>query len=925
MVDGNLAEEKIEKIRMAGVGNLEAFDLGQPQKWTAYIERFELFLLANDVKEADRQKAAFLTLAGAPLYELLASLASPKKVSDISLDEIKTILTAHFSPRPSEISAFYHFFKRDQLPDESISNYVAALRTLAVDCNFGTALDRMLRDRLVCGLRDASLQKGFLAEKDLTLQNVVDQSLSSEAANLNVMAMRPQESVHAVKSGRLRHKNAAGDKQQPCGGCGGLHPRKQCPHAESLCYACGSKGHIKRVCRSASKSAKGTTAKAAQTTASKGTTKGNNRRDTVNQITPLVNQKKSISVIINGSTCTFEVDSGSPVTIMTERTFNKIWADARPDLSKCDLDLNDYQRNQIPVKGVVDVSIVYNRRKIDNLPLIIANGGGTNLVGCNWFDALGIRIEGVFAVSSGVSIQNVLNKYEHLFSAELGRYTGPPVSLQVDTAVQPIRLPPRRIPFAIKGLVDDEIDRLCNQGVLKPVDYSDWATPIVPVVKKDGSIRICGDYKSTVNKAIKQHCHQIPAMHTLLASIEGGSIYAKIDLAQAYQQLVVDESSALLQTLSTHRGAFMATRLQFGIASAPGIFQSCIERILQGISGVLPYFDDVVIMGKSEEELAKRLEEIFQRFEKSGLRLRKDKCIFGVPSVDFLGFKIDALGIRPSADKVKAIHDAPSPKDKKQLQAVLGLLNFYHAFLPHKATLAEPLHRLLDKNARWSWEKHHEQAFNSLKKLISSDDVLVHYDEKLPLVLTCDASPYGIGAVLSHKFADGSEKPIAFYSRTLSKAERNYAQIDREAVALVAGVKKFHNYLYGRFFTLVTDHRPLLGIFTTTKQMPNVISNQMLRRSIFLSAYNFELVHRAGQKMGNADFLSRCPIEASTESASTEEILMIELSANTVISPEQIAAHTAKNSELSKVLNWVLRGWPSTIERSDQMYPVYCR
>ena len=123
IVDGNLAEEiKIEKVSMAGVGNLEPFDLNQPHKWTTYIERFELFLLANDVKEANRQKAAFLTLAGAPLYELLASLASPKKVSDITLDEIKTILKAHFSPRPSEISAFYHFFKRDQLPDESISS-----------------------------------------------------------------------------------------------------------------------------------------------------------------------------------------------------------------------------------------------------------------------------------------------------------------------------------------------------------------------------------------------------------------------------------------------------------------------------------------------------------------------------------------------------------------------------------------------------------------------------------------------------------------------------------------------------------------------------------------------------------------------------------------------------------------------------------
>ncbi|XP_054737893.1 uncharacterized protein K02A2.6-like [Anastrepha obliqua] len=922
--------QEVKRVNMAGVGNLEPFDLNQPNKWSTYMARFGLFLLANDVQEEGRQKAAFLTLAGAPLYDLLTSLASPKQVSNLNLPDIKTILTNHFSPRPSEIAAYYHFHKRDQYTDESVSNYIAALRTLAVDCNFGTALDRMLRDRFVCGMKDEGLQKSLLAEKDLTVQKVIERALSNEAAAISAMAMRhPSEPVNVVNDNRFRTrtKNAVNRNQQlSCNGCGGSHPRKQCPYRESLCNACGVKGHLQRACRSASNVNSHRASSSNSTNARSGSMrKKSSRRENVNQITPLVNQKKSISVTINGRTCIFEVDSGSPVTIMTESTFNSVWSNRRPNLSKCDVDLSDYQRNHIPVKGIIDVSIYYNRRKIDNLPLIIANSGGSNLVGCNWFDALGMRIEGVFAVNSGLSIKAILKKYDHLFSTDLGRYTGPPVSLQIDSAVPPVRLPPRRIPFAIKGPVEEEIDRLCCQGILEPVDYSDWATPIVPVVKKDGSIRICGDYKSTLNKAIKPHCHQIPAVSTLLASIEGGSIYAKIDLAQAYQQLVVDERSSLLQTVSTHKGAFKVTRLQFGISSAPGIFQSCIENVLQNIPGVLPYFDDIVVMGKSEDELANRLEQIFVRFDKAGLRLRKDKCQFSVPSIEFLGFKLDNLGIRPSHDKIKAIHEAPSPKDKKQLQAFLGLLNFYHAFLPNKATIAEPLHRLLDKSARWSWKEQHETAFNTLKRLIASENVLIHYNENLPLVLTCDASPYGLGAVLSHRLADGSEKPIAFYSRTLSKAERNYAQIDREAVALVSGVKKFHNYLYGRFFTLVTDHRPLLGIFTTSKPVPNVISNTMLRRSIFLSAYNFNLVHRAGLRMGNADFLSRCPMLSEAESTTTEDILMVEISAKPVVSAQLIASQTSKDPELSKVFNWVLRGWPSKINRSDKLYQYFCR
>lgn len=157
------------------------------------------------------------------------------------------------------------------------------------------------------------------------------------------------------------------------------------------------------------------------------------------------------------------------------------------------MDLNDYQRNPIPVKGVIDVLIHYNRRKIDNLPLIIISGGGSNLVGCNWFDALGIHTEGVYAINSGISIESILDKFKHLFSPELGRYTGPPVALHINSATPPVRLPPRRISFATKGLYEEEIDRLCSQGILEPVEYFQWATPTVPVVKEDGSIRICGD------------------------------------------------------------------------------------------------------------------------------------------------------------------------------------------------------------------------------------------------------------------------------------------------------------------------------------------------------------------------------------------------------------------------------------------------
>uniref|UniRef100_A0A8C5M2W2 ribonuclease H n=1 Tax=Leptobrachium leishanense TaxID=445787 RepID=A0A8C5M2W2_9ANUR len=259
-----------------------------------------------------------------------------------------------------------------------------------------------------------------------------------------------------------------------------------------------------------------------------------------------------------------------------------------------------------------------------------------------------------------------------------------------------------------------------------------------------------------------------------------------------------------------------------------------MERTLKNIPGVCLYFDDVLIAGESASVLAERLRAVL-RFREAGLKLKREKCRIGVESTDFLGFRIDAAGIHPSEVKLQPIQQAPTPKSKGELQAFLGLLNFYHSFLPHKAALAEPLHCLLDKQAPWVWSSTQNKAFSVVKSLLSSDSVLVHFNETLPVTLACDASPYSIGAVLSHRMPDGREAPVTYYSRTLSPAERNYAQIDKEALAIVAGIKKFHDFLYGRTSTIFTDHKPLLGLFTADKQTPQILSPRMLRWSIFMA------------------------------------------------------------------------------------------
>ena len=336
-----------------------------------------------------------------------------------------------------------------------------------------------------------------------------------------------------------------------------------------------------------------------------------------------------------------------------------------------------------------------------------------------------------------------------------------------------------------------------QQGVIQPVDFADWAAPIVPVLKSDkSSVRICGDFKVTVNKFTKVDRYPIPKVDELLSTLAGGKLFTKLDLTQAYQQVCLDEESRKMVVINTHKGLFQFNCMPFGISSAPGIFQRVMESLLQGIPHVVVYLDDILITGKSHEEHLACLKEVLSRLEKSGLHLKKEKCHFFQEEVEYLGFKIDAQGIHPTLAKLEAIREAPSPGNVSELKAYLGLLSYYSKFLPNLSQEFAPLYRLLQKSSQWRWTQTEQTAFEKSKKLLSSDSVLIHFDASKDIVLACDASQSGLGVVLSHKMSDGSERPVAFASRTLSPAEKNYSQVEKEALACVFGVKKFHIFVW---------------------------------------------------------------------------------------------------------------------------------
>ena len=540
----------------------------------------------------------------------------------------------------------------------------------------------------------------------------------------------------------------------------------------------------------------------------------------------------TVNMQLDGKAVNFEIDTGCCLTVMNEETFKEAWKHTKPpSLRPMKIKLETYTGDPVKVVGVTLVKVKYKQQE-GNLPLVVVEGDGPSLLGQGWREEIcpdwrdiknSRKARKVHQVKTTENpLQQMLNKHEEVFKEELGTLKGTKATIHVKHDAPPRFFRPRSVPFAMRAKIDEEIDRLLKEGIISPVKYAEWAAPVVPLLKPTGNIRLCGDYKLTVNTVASLEQYPIPRMEDLFAALSGGKQFSKLDMSHAYQQILLNDESKQYVTVNTHRGLFTYNRLPFGVASAPAIFQRTMEGLLKGIPLVVVYLDDILVSGVDDADHLRNLDEVLSRLEEAGLRLKRSKCAFMQKEVEYLGHIVDAQGLHPVEKKVKAIMDAPTPTNVTELKAYLGLLNYYNKFLPNLATLLAPLHELLRHDVSWTWQKKQEEAFQKSKNLLHSADVLVHFSTDQELVLSCDASPYGVGAVLSHKMEDGSERPLGFMSRTLSPTEKRYSQLDKEGLAVIFGIKKFHKYLYVRVFTIYTDHKPLISLFNVKKPIPQM-------------------------------------------------------------------------------------------------------
>ena len=301
-------------------------------------------------------------------------------------------------------------------------------------------------------------------------------------------------------------------------------------------------------------------------------------------------------------------------------------------------------------------------------PILVVQGDRPNLLGRNILEVIRMDWANMFLVCNSVTSSQLVGEFPHVFCEELGTLRGETVKLYVDKNAMPRFHKPRPVPCVIKDKTEDELQRLQEDGIIEPVTFSKWAAPIVPVRKGTG-VRICGDYKVTVNQAVIEDKYPLPRGEDLYASLACGSTFAKLDLSRAYMQLILDEESREYVTINTHKGLFRYTRLSFCVSVAPSVFQRTLESLLADIPNVCIFLDDILVTGKTEQEHVENLRTVLQRLENAGLRLNQQKCELFRSSVTYLGHRIDRNGLHPTADKVEAVRNAPRPTNVKELRA----------------------------------------------------------------------------------------------------------------------------------------------------------------------------------------------------------------------------------------------------------------
>lgn len=481
------------------------------------------------------------------------------------------------------------------------------------------------------------------------------------------------------------------------------------------------------------------------------------------------------------------------------------------------------------------------------------------------------------------------------------------VQHRIDTGgANPIRQAPRRLPLAKREEAAQIIKDMEAEGVIEP-SSSPWTSPVVLVKKKDGSSRFCVDYR-LLNNVTKKDSYPLPRIDDTLDTLGGCKLFSTLDLKSGYWQVGMSAEDKEKTAFSIGTGLWQFTVMPFGLCNAPATFERLMENVLRGLSLdiCLVYLDDIIVLGRSFAHQLKNLELVFERLRTANLKLNPKKCNLFRRRVNYLGHVVSDEGISVDPEKTRAISEWPVPLNKHEIRSFLGLCTYYRRYVKGFANIAKPLTRLTEEKRIFEWNSDCQAAFEELKRTLVSAPILGYPRSEGKFVLDTDASNMAIGGVLS-QLQDGEERVIAYFSKVLSKPERNYCVTRRELLAVVKSIEHFHKYLYGRRFLLRTDHAALMWLLRFKSP-----EGQVARWIERLQEYDYESVHRSGTTHRNADALSRRPCPETCSHCLRHEERMGTVSRITVAddnwNPEELAKDQEEDTDLRDIMTWKRSG-----------------
>ena len=441
----------------------------------------------------------------------------------------------------------------------------------------------------------------------------------------------------------------------------------------------------------------------------------------------------------------------------------------------------------------------------------------------------------------------------------------------IDTGdAAPVRSGPYRKSFQERQVLKIIVSELKKAKVVRD-SWSPWAAPVVLVKKKDGGYRLCCDWRK-LNAVTKKDSMPLPRVDDTLDRLAGSAFFTTLDLPSGYFQVDLDQESIEKSAFVTPDGCYEFLAMGQGLCNAPATFQRLMQRALGELMWTccMAYLDDILIFSRTFEDHIRDVKAVLTALHAAGLKVKPKKCSFAQDQTKFLGHVISGAGILPDPDKLKALEQLRRPKNVKEVQQFLGLASYYRRFVANFAAITKPLTLLLRKQTPWHWTDKQDVAFESIKSLLMSPPVLAHPNFSKPFIVSTDASGFGLGAVLKQIGEDNKCHVIAYASRNMNQAEMNYSATERECLAVIFAVNKFRPYVFGTKFSIVTDHCALCWLMKVRN--PN---GRLVRWSLTLQDYEFDVEYESGRKHLDADLFSRMPVDPAPAS---EEIPLLALS-----------------------------------------------